>query len=265
MKGPRSLEIISLLADLGFYGVTIASSQLAKICLEAYGGSNRAYITLLRRLEKSGHISLESNPQIGGNSSSWVPRLTAKGKAVIGSPSPLTAWESKWDGKWRLITFDLPSHDSKARFRLRERLKMLRFGKLQGSVWISHRNLPELETSFAKLNVDSHSILCIEGNFWNSPSPQSYVENAWPLNHLQSAYSNYLRFLDTYDRTEKNLKNYQSWSSQEQSLWSAALKDDPLLPQELWPQNRLGNNLALEAEARRTSEYKNWLSSAPNW
>lgn len=44
--------------------------------------------------------------------------------------------ESIWDGKWRLIVFDIPEEKRKQRDFLRERLKWLGFKELQKSVWI---------------------------------------------------------------------------------------------------------------------------------
>lgn len=42
----------------------------------------------------------------------------------------------KWDGKWRLVMFDLPISYSKARNSLRFKLKQLGFIQLQKSAWI---------------------------------------------------------------------------------------------------------------------------------
>jgi len=43
---------------------------------------------------------------------------------------------SKWDGKWRVVMFDLPIRYAKIRHILRFRLKKLGFVKFQKSVWI---------------------------------------------------------------------------------------------------------------------------------
>lgn len=42
----------------------------------------------------------------------------------------------KWDGKWRVVMFDLPVRFSKARHSLRLKLKQLGFVQFQKSVWI---------------------------------------------------------------------------------------------------------------------------------
>jgi DNA-binding MarR family transcriptional regulator len=42
----------------------------------------------------------------------------------------------KWDGKWRIVIFDIPVKHNAAREALRNRIKQLGFKQLQKSVWI---------------------------------------------------------------------------------------------------------------------------------
>lgn len=42
----------------------------------------------------------------------------------------------KWDGEWRLVIFDIPESQKKARWALRRKLKDLGFYQCQKSVWI---------------------------------------------------------------------------------------------------------------------------------
>ena len=41
-----------------------------------------------------------------------------------------------WDGKWRIVIFDIPKHKKRARDALREKLKELGFYPFQKSVWV---------------------------------------------------------------------------------------------------------------------------------
>ena len=43
----------------------------------------------------------------------------------------------RWDGKWRLVIFDVPEKHKKAREALRRKLKDLNFARLQDSVWVT--------------------------------------------------------------------------------------------------------------------------------
>ncbi|EDY85269.1 PaaX-like protein C-terminal domain [Verrucomicrobiia bacterium DG1235] len=263
MRGPKSLDLMMILADLSLEGLELASAQIARICQNTFGGSNRSYMNLLRRLEKSGLITVE--PEDSDAKTRWVPKLTNAGITSNSQPSPRTAWEVEWDGKWSLLTFDLPTHAGKARKQLRKWLTSLRFGKLQGSVWVSHRKLSEIENSLEEIELDPESVVCIEGSFWNAPNQDHYVEKAWQLDRMQALYAEYLRFVERETGTETSLLDYQKWRTCEKQLWSAAVELDPLLPRELWPQKSRGPNLALDAESKRQQALENWLENAPHW
>ena len=42
----------------------------------------------------------------------------------------------KWDGKWRIVVFDIPVKQNPGREALRKKMKNLGFKQLQKSVWI---------------------------------------------------------------------------------------------------------------------------------
>ncbi len=58
---------------------------------------------------------------------------------------------SKWDGKWRLISFDVPVREEAKRQQLRNFLKEFDFYQLHKSVWVSPHKLAE---DFWRLLVD---------------------------------------------------------------------------------------------------------------
>ena len=66
-------------------------------------------------------------------------RITNKGRARLAQhkfaslsiPRP-----SKWDGKWRMVMFDIPQRHDLARRAVTAKLKMLGFKLLQRSVWV---------------------------------------------------------------------------------------------------------------------------------
>ncbi len=56
-----------------------------------------------------------------------------------------------WDGKWRLVSFDVPGGYNQKRDELRRMLKDFDFYRLQRSVWIS----PDMKDDFWRVLVDS--------------------------------------------------------------------------------------------------------------
>jgi len=79
--------------------------------------------------------------------------VTRKGAAFFGRIAVKEEFRGarSWDGKWRLIAFDVPVNADKKRYQLRSLLKEFGFYQLQKSVWIYPSYLEE---KFWKLLVD---------------------------------------------------------------------------------------------------------------
>jgi len=83
---------------------------------------------------------LESDPE---KPNQRVYRLTEQGRLEsLGGRDPEARWSRNWDGRWRLVLFDLPITQNARRERLRRYLRNHAFGYLQnmfGSVQIPWR------------------------------------------------------------------------------------------------------------------------------
>lgn len=86
--------------------------------------------------------------------------LTNKGKSIAQSlflqdykPSKRPI---KWDGKWRMVMFDIPEEKRKLRNILRFHLKKVGFLQIQGSVWIYPYPCEEIVT-LIKINFNFNS------------------------------------------------------------------------------------------------------------
>src|SRR3989344_2971454 len=58
--------------------------------------------------------------------------------------------EEKWDGKWRLVFWDIPEQKRAVRDLLRGKLKRLGFVRWQKSVWASKKNCTEILRSYVR-------------------------------------------------------------------------------------------------------------------
>src|SRR6266536_3067902 len=91
--------------------------------------------------------ALEKRQLIERNSSApddRVYRLTWQGRLhVLGGRDPQARWSREWDGRWRLVLFDVPTAQDSHRRRLRRYLHSRDFGCLQGSVWVTPDPLEE--------------------------------------------------------------------------------------------------------------------------
>jgi DNA-binding transcriptional regulator PaaX len=66
-------------------------------------------------------------------------RLTENGRKALAfeqSRLSLTNTKRRWDGRWRIVTFDIPERRRSIRARLREMMKSVGFIRLQESVWV---------------------------------------------------------------------------------------------------------------------------------
>ena len=96
----------------------------------------------LRRLRERGLIEYINEADI-------LIKLTDEGKAK-------TLWESinhlrgVWDGKWRIVAFDVPQTHTLVRNLFRRRLKEFGFKQLQKSIWISKTNCTDLLREYIK-------------------------------------------------------------------------------------------------------------------
>ena len=90
-----------------------------------------AYSHSMRELQKRGTVSI-----ISKNGQKFL-KLTRKGELQILLEKACLPKLGVWDGKWRLVVFDIPEDAKDKRFIFRRLLKRNNFYKLQASVYIS--------------------------------------------------------------------------------------------------------------------------------
>ncbi len=188
----------------------------------------------LRRLKKKGLITTSEQEE------KWVPRLTELGRAAFaGGRHPEDAWSRSWDGKWRLLTFDLPRSENRDRLRFRRWLLANHFGRLQGSVWISPDPVPVLEEVITIDRLDPSMVMVFEGEPAGSAGPREVAAIAWDFESINAAYRHYAstttRVLKQVRRKPPTRTRLREILSKDRSAWWAAVRLDPLLPKPLHP------------------------------
>jgi len=110
----------------------------------------------LKRLRENGLIELIDDKEL-------IIRLTDIGRDKI-------LWEKiknsneKWDGKWRVVIWDIPEKRRVARDLLRYKLKQLGFERLQKSVWACQKNCTkELREFIRKVGIGDW-VIVMEAN-----------------------------------------------------------------------------------------------------
>lgn len=85
----------------------------------------------IKRLRERKLIEADSN-----DTNKIMLRLTDLGKEAMGFER-----EDEWDGKWRVVIFDIPEQKRVIRNLFRRRLKKWGFQRWQQSVWVTKRNV----------------------------------------------------------------------------------------------------------------------------
>lgn len=86
------------------------------------------------RLKKMGFVRQDGNSYKLTEMGLKLARYILQRKKIIGS---------KWDGKFRLVIFDIPEEKKEIRVWLREELYIINYQRLQKSVFIGKNALPE--------------------------------------------------------------------------------------------------------------------------
>ncbi|HEY1074535.1 MAG TPA: PaaX family transcriptional regulator C-terminal domain-containing protein, partial [Patescibacteria group bacterium] len=224
-----------------FHKILVLTEDKGEIVLDDLKqfGSTRQTLGALGRLE--GLKLIERTKEEKRN----VFTLTEKGDLVLADIlGHLPDSEKNWDGKWRIILFDIP--ESKRTVRQMFRIKLLDFGArmLQSSVWITpNKSVADKFYDLIMQTEFAHTVQFFEAKHFGNNAID--VLSLWQLDKLDKEYRELFKELDTQ---LKNLKKQKDISfTAKCMIVSLALvaKKDPHLPVELMPKKWAG----LEAEA----------------
>ncbi len=196
----------------------------------------------IRRLEAEKWIEV---PEGEGHRLDRVIRLTELGrKLALGGVLPPELWNRGWDGRWRLVIFDVPENARTNRARLRKWLKAARFGALQKSVWITPDPLEKLSEHVRKEVADCGVLTGFEGHPCLGEPAALIVKNSWDFAAVEKTYSQWQLHAEGLEKLENAPRpgELMVWGNLERGLWAECLALDPLLPRELWPDGYSGEN-----------------------
>lgn len=109
----------------------------------------------LKRLREAGFI------EKGIDEGRVIFKLTNLGRELIQPEFD----ESKWDGKWRIVMFDIPENKRGVRDLLRRRLKVWGFKNWQQSIWITKKDITKkLRDLISELKIDNWVALIESGD-----------------------------------------------------------------------------------------------------
>jgi phenylacetic acid degradation operon negative regulatory protein len=163
-------------------------------------------------------------------------RLSSFGEKALVRDFPYFAMrKKKWDGRWRIVFYDIPEENKVLRQQLQGKLKELGFGMIQESVYISPFDVAEdlREFLIAQDLEDFVFVSLAKGLFVGDI--KLLAEKVWGLEKLN----------EEYFKISQKIKKGESFG-EIFAEYEDILRKDPCLPFELLPDDWMGKRVYQE-------------------
>ncbi len=170
-------------------GGEIGIGSLVKL-LGNFGLSEQAIRSAVSRMCNSGLLKAKRTKRKSYYS------LTGEGRSLLteGTQRIFQRKETRWDGRWNIVTYSIPERMREARDRLRIELGWIGYGALAEATWVSPYDLTGVVKGLLKkLNIEDYV------NIFNthecSTDPKKIVSRCWNLGDI---HRKYMEFLSEY-------------------------------------------------------------------
>lgn len=161
-----------------------------------------------------------------------IPVLSNKGKLAIKTQLPFKKY-SEWDGRWRLVTLDLPQSERPYRRLLEKELNRLGFAQVQKNTYLSpYPLLNFINRTSTDLGIRQYLILAEA----NEIKDLDNILKHWPIKEINLEYKKFIK-----KARKASPKNH--WPLMAKQLeWEFVeiYSRDPHLPAELLPKDWQG-------------------------
>lgn len=156
-------------------------------------------------------------------------RITSEGKKTIQRDFPMLSLQNKkWDGKWRIVMFDVDEINKQTRNRLRSKLKELGFGMLQKSVFISPHDILQDFIEFSESSEIEDYLYILETHKLTVRNEQEFANRVWKLRELNEKYKSVVDEISEVENRHIISDNDRTKISDipgEEKRWGGKLKD----------------------------------------
>ncbi|MDO8622371.1 MAG: CRISPR-associated endonuclease Cas2 [bacterium] len=139
------VEVVGLLSGITYLALARGvPGRIPKDASLLHTFARRHIPRAIRRAERRGLITVNERAHRPP-----IVRITEKGRHLLARRQlehAAVERPKRWDGKWRLVTFDVPEKRRRDRHLLRSTLQQLGFYRLQQSVWLYPYDCHDLVT-----------------------------------------------------------------------------------------------------------------------
>jgi len=179
-------------------------------------------------------------------------RLTPVGAGI--NKRLYQARQEGWDGKWRVVFFDIPEAQRKTRDDLRSELKKLGFGLWQRSAWITPFDIAKELNSYLREQNLSTVVQIVVGERFGPPassreasragelSDQDFAAKVWPLKEINEKYEHLLNIWEKEVGKESTAEERLEAAATLHRRYLDVLAVDPQLPSEILPGDWVGDD-----------------------
>lgn len=199
--------------------------------------SGQSYDRLLDRWRRQHLLS------VTGRGAKARFRIADRARERIPTPDPVSAWDRRWDGKWRVFSFDLPECRRRDRLRLWRHLREARFGLLQRSVWIWPHDAERDLRAIVEVQGIPECFCGLECGRLFLCDVTELVASSWDWKRIAHDHEAYLHREAGKTETLRRLDGVGDVAravQRETAAYRAAFFRDPLLPRSLWPESYQG-------------------------
>ncbi|MED1791798.1 phenylacetic acid degradation operon negative regulatory protein PaaX [Brevibacillus nitrificans] len=226
------------------YGSEIWIGSLSKLMGE-FGLSEPAVRAAISRMLRQGW--LESRKV--GNRSFYSVSERGKKRLEEAAARIYKVESSAWDGKWCMVSYNIPEERRALRDQLRKELGYMGFGMLTTSTWISPNNLREAIQELTETQEITEYVEVFAAEHVGWSDPKQLVQKCWNIDEINAKYK---EFIDSYQaeyeeleeriRQKKEVPDSLCFVNKTKLVhqYRKFLFIDPDLPQELLPELWLG-------------------------
>lgn len=224
-----------ILATLFFVGdLSLAPIEFSEPVQQIFDISlNPKTKTTLQNLTHEGLIRDESNSELNKQ----IYALTDKGYMELTLEFPFCRYlKSPWDGKWRILSYEIPEQKREIRDRLRREVSGWGLGPWHRSFWITpHPIIPDLR-ALVEDKEEEEYIQAFESDHVFGDRA-TLIEKVWGISELQKKYRSL--FKTWHDTLAANIDNVHKMQ-RVVGEYINILRVDPGLPPQLLGSNWIG-------------------------